>query len=103
MNTVEILEPKGPPLTLGALIPFEEIKTTLSKGDQLLLYTDGITEVMNMSGELMGIDLLSKEFLRLATSYGISEVLGQLHDFQEQYSDGRLAKDDLTILGLEQK
>lgn len=102
-DTVETVEPKGPPLTLGDLIPFEEVKTSLSRGDQLLLYTDGITEVMNMSGELMGVEMLAKEFSRLAKIHGISEVLRHLHEYQEQYSDGRLAKDDLTILGLEQK
>jgi serine phosphatase RsbU (regulator of sigma subunit) len=102
-NLVEIIEPKGPPLTLGAFIAFEEVITSLESGDQLLIYTDGLTEAMNMAGELLGVERLSREFASLAGSLGITEILGALHSFQENFTDGRTIKDDLTILGLEQK
>ena len=59
-HTVEMLSPEGFPLgIIGApeFSEFLEIETVqLHSGDRLLLFTDGLTEAMNSSGEEFGMD-----------------------------------------------
>ncbi len=59
-HTVEMLSPEGFPLgIIGApeFSDFLEIETIqMHSGDRLLLFTDGLTEAMNSSGEEFGMD-----------------------------------------------
>ena len=59
-HTVEMLSPEGFPLgIIGApeFSDFLEIETIQMKpGDRLLMFTDGLTEAMNSSGEEFGMD-----------------------------------------------
>lgn len=55
---IELLDAEG--IVLGVLpgVPFEEKQTTISPGDVLVLYTDGITEGENLAGEQFGEERL---------------------------------------------
>ncbi len=97
----ELLGARNPPL--GIYIPrvdFAHDKVSLSSGDRLFLYTDGITESANKSGEIYGRERL----IRLVDSYGSKKV----KDFKEAFKsdlndfcDGCDQKDDRTLLCIE--
>jgi sigma-B regulation protein RsbU (phosphoserine phosphatase) len=53
----------GMPLGLGMSV-YPERTVTLDPGMQLLFYTDGITEAMNLGGEEYGAARLMEHFLR---------------------------------------
>ena len=66
-GTSEFLDvPSGIALGMFPEIGFENRKVQLRRGDTLLFYTDGVTEAMNVSGELYGEDMLQEEVVELA-------------------------------------
>jgi len=77
---------------------YRQVEITLEPGDTLLLYTDGVTEARNISGELYDM-----ERLRAAMVDAPGDAAGMVHsllgDLQE-FSQSRLAGDDVTILCL---
>jgi sigma-B regulation protein RsbU (phosphoserine phosphatase) len=94
---VEALAPTGG-LPLGILpdLPWEEAEVRLTPGDVLLLYTDGLVEGVNPSGEPFGYARID-EALRLAPPLAgplVRHIELQYHDFTEGAADA----DDRTIL-----
>lgn len=69
---------------------------TLQKGDRLFIYTDGITEQVNGSGEEFGEERL-KTFLRTlpANEQQITNVLIEQID---QFREGVPQQDDMSFL-----
>ncbi|WP_370260850.1 response regulator [Limnobacter sp.] len=55
---VEVLGQGGYPVGLFEVDDFEDIELTLGPEDALVLYSDGVTEVMNAEGEIFGEDRL---------------------------------------------
>lgn len=78
--------------------PYHEVETSFEPGDTLLLYTDGVTETRNSSGELYGMERLHAAIL---AAPGDAEATGNalLSDLQ-QFTHSSLVGDDLTILCL---
>jgi serine phosphatase RsbU (regulator of sigma subunit) len=56
---VQEIEIYGLPLGLKSGVTYQEVKRTLSPGDTLLFYTDGVTEALNLSRELFGLERLA--------------------------------------------
>lgn len=76
---------------------YELVAETLAVGDLLVLYTDGITEAQNRSLELYGTERLIRS---LAAEGSAEQVLeGLLKDFAV-FTEGRLLKDDVTVVVL---
>jgi sigma-B regulation protein RsbU (phosphoserine phosphatase) len=71
---------------------FSERTVTLTPGSRLVLYSDGITEAMNASGEEFGEGRL-KDRLSQETS-SVEEIVNDVLDF----SAGTSATDDLTVV-----
>jgi len=63
---IELLDADG--IVLGVLpdMPFEEKQTSMSPGDVLVLYTDGITEGQNLAGEQFGEERLYQLIAEIA-------------------------------------
>lgn len=59
-GSIEILEPTGGVLGVHQAFTYEEQDIELSAGDSLVLYTDGVTEAENGSGEQFGEERLIK-------------------------------------------
>jgi serine phosphatase RsbU (regulator of sigma subunit) len=59
-GTVQEIEIYGLPLGLKSDATYQEVRCTLSPGDTLLFYTDGVTESLNLSRELFGLERLIK-------------------------------------------
>lgn len=79
---------------------FEEDQVTLAPGDVVVLYTDGVTEATNGSGEQFGEERVCEvvgSLPRGLPARAVAErVLGALHEFL----DGAEPQDDVTLLVL---
>lgn len=71
----------------------------LEPGDTLLLYTDGITEAENATGELFGMDRLRSVLASLNTAPPRS-VLDGLLGSMGSFVDGQPRQDDLTLVAV---
>jgi PAS domain S-box-containing protein len=91
------LDAEGLILGVDRNVRFEEKTTTLSKGDIILLYTDGLIEAENDLGEFFGIDRVSdifKEHSGQSPKQIIDALLEQLKQF---YWAGNF-NDDITLM-----
>ena len=61
-TTEWLKERSGPPLATMAGVPYRVRSARLSPGDTIFLYTDGVTEAMNLSGELWGELRFERDF-----------------------------------------
>ena len=73
-GSVEALETTGPPLGVAESADYSELTITLSSGDTLLLYTDGLSEAGPSRRQLLGTE-------------GLMRLLGALSLSQEAQAD----------------
>jgi len=93
---VDLLPKDGPLLGVLKDAGFQSATTTLMPGDLLLLYTDGIVEVMSKIGEEFGLERLLQvlhENQTLAAAQIINEVILATQRFSEVPS----FRDDVTL------
>lgn len=74
----------------------------MERGDQLLLYTDGLTEAQNTDGDDFGFDRLvafasQSSELRNGQATKGTEILSALRDELANFAGGRPLDDDLTV------
>ena len=76
--------------------PYEQQIQQLQPGDQIVFYTDGITEAHNPDGKMFGTDRLDRvlENCALQASGLLEEVLQAV----EKFADGRAVHDDRTVI-----
>ena len=90
----------GMPLGLFEGFPYDTYELDLSIGDELFIYTDGVTEAMNTEGELYGEErlkaLLDENFTRHPRRL-INTVQRELG----LYAQGAVQSDDITMLSFE--
>jgi phosphoserine phosphatase RsbU/P len=86
----------GVPLGIFASENYEESMLRLYPGDQIVFYTDGITEAKNPAGQMFGTDRLDDLLKRCShTASGLLDaVLGAV----DQFTAGRPADDDRTLI-----
>lgn len=87
---------QGLPLGIDPDWEYSDTAITLSPGDVLTLYTDGITEAMNRKNELFG-DARLDESLRPERS-GTADYMADLVSRVDTHSQGRANQDDRTIV-----
>ena len=79
---------------------YRHSKLTLSPGDQLLLYTDGVNEAFSAKEELYS-DQRLHEFLDGHTDLHPHQLVDALEQDLSAWSEGADQSDDITILSLE--
>jgi phosphoserine phosphatase RsbU/P len=93
--------PLDPGIALGILpdATYRPAQATLSPGDRLLVYSDGVTEAIDTRGQLFGdarlLDVVSASATESAQAT-VDRVLAALNDF----SAGAVQEDDITLLVL---
>ncbi|GAA0552631.1 PP2C family protein-serine/threonine phosphatase [Paractinoplanes ferrugineus] len=93
--------PTALPVTLGHHRPPLIVKEALEPGDQVLLYTDGITEARDADGNPFGLDRLIDFAQRaLADHLPAAETTRRLVHAILEHQDDRL-QDDATVLLLQ--
>lgn len=103
---VEISKPKGLAIGIDAGNVFERVtldeRVTLSSGDCVLLYTDGVKEALNASEEEFGLERLSDTF-RDAARLGAEAVVKQVQEEVRSFIGSGSQMDDVTIVAIEKR
>ena len=89
----------GVALGLMPGIRYRQNTVTLSPGDTILLYTDGVTEAMNSEGEQFGIERL-REIFAAAPPMDAHEASLAVFGAVSAFADGTPQSDDVTCLSL---
>jgi sigma-B regulation protein RsbU (phosphoserine phosphatase) len=74
------------------------VEDTLEVGDALLMFTDGITEAQDRSGDAFGLQRLSGALLNSERTSSCSDILRHILDVFDQFRGERLIRDDVTLL-----
>lgn len=93
-------------LVLGGVNCFEYAgsKLTLSPGDRLFFYTDGVTEALNPAGELFSPDRLKATLnTPAARAMNVTALLGHVAREVQLFAAGAEQADDITMLAIEYK
>ena len=89
----------GPMVGPMAGIAFKETTIQLGPGDELFLYTDGVTEADNRRRELFGNDRL-KAVLTKSQAVSVVDRLGDVMNAVRTFAGDAPQADDITMLGL---
>ncbi|MBI1355692.1 MAG: SpoIIE family protein phosphatase [Acidobacteria bacterium] len=96
-GTVERLEPSSYPIGLFPEADFPEQELRLAPGDRLALYSDGVSEAANFSGDRYGEERLT-DFLKAHRALHPTELHRALKEDIGQFTQGAEQNDDLTLL-----
>ena len=94
-----VKEHHSPPLGCMEGIVYEEHKTTLSPGDIIYLYTDGVTEANDSKHELYGEQRLTSA-LNLPFNGDVTLLNKNVSDSILRFSGGTEQFDDITMLSM---
>jgi phosphoserine phosphatase RsbU/P len=95
-TVVSLDEVSGLPLGISAEENYGESVLKLNPGDQIVFYTDGITDANNPAGQMFGLDRLDQVLGGCRNS--ASNVLGLVLAAVDQFAEGRPADDDRTLI-----
>ena len=94
------LDADGMPLGVDPDDLCEERLIELQEGSRVLFITDGLYEVENPQGEMLGIERLSNELPNLWRG-GLDSLPDRIFEYVAGFSAGRSAQDDKTLMALE--
>lgn len=88
-------------LALGVMddFNFESKKLHLKKGDQLLLYTDGVVEAFNLEETAYGEEKF-ENFLNENRNHPVETIIKRSFADVNDFVDGAPQSDDITLLGI---
>ncbi len=94
--------PKGLPLAVRGNSVYPTAEVVLKSGDALFLYTDGVTEAANLTGEFFGEAGLEQS---LNTHYStlqrnLADLLNAVKTDIDIFAGGAMQSDDITMLAL---
>ena len=88
----------GLPLGIEAGMTFESAEVTADAGDTFVLFTDGVTEARNPSGELFGEERLASA---IGDGDGSAESLATaVADAVERFAERQPQSDDITLVAV---
>jgi sigma-B regulation protein RsbU (phosphoserine phosphatase) len=99
-SEVRLLKGRGFPLGFTPDSEYTDEQGKLEVGDVLVLITDGISEGQNRAGEMYGFDRLGAALRGTAPHSSSAAIVEAILDDFEKFCDGRLLKDDVTIVAL---
>jgi sigma-B regulation protein RsbU (phosphoserine phosphatase) len=82
---------------LKTVFPYESEEIQLRKDDVIILFTDGISEAMNIRGEEFSDDRLEEIALE-SSSLSAKEILNKIRNEVVDYASGTVQSDDLTMI-----
>jgi phosphoserine phosphatase RsbU/P len=95
-----VLGTGGMPVGLWPNIDFDCFDTTVSHGDRLLLYSDGVTECVNIEEEAFGEDRLLS-YLKRCRGQPLDVLLGGLLKELSSWRSAMKFVDDVSLLAIE--
>ena len=100
-GSLELLSQRhGPVIGAQAGLAFKEDTVTLSKGDFLLMYTDGVTEARNREKEFFTDERLA-DLLSSREFESVNEVVQMTVSEVKQFENGAEPFDDVTVLAFQ--
>jgi sigma-B regulation protein RsbU (phosphoserine phosphatase) len=99
-GVVEVPYGPGQPLGLVEDPQMDLGRLTLAPGNTLLLYTDGVTEAANPSGDLFGIERTIRFLKRMGPSASAEDVCQGLYAALRDFRAGAPQGDDVTSLAV---
>src|SRR5262245_10316760 len=96
---IERVAPTGLPIGMFCDARFSVSRVRLSPGDTILLYTDGLNEALNSTGQEYGLDRLSG-LLAGHSGRGPSDLLASCLRDLETFRGGASPSDDLTLMAV---
>lgn len=96
-GTVEQLASGGLPLGIKVNAEYREGRTTLQRGDVLVIYSDGVTEAASPSGEEFGPTRLYEVVSRNVDS-SAAGIRDRIESALTKFSQGTQAADDITLV-----
>lgn len=94
------LEENGTPLVWVPNYEYPMGQITLNAGDKLFLFTDGVSEMRNLSDDMFGEEALETKFLQLVRAKS-NNLLDELVQYLSDFTEGRDLDDDLSIVLVE--
>lgn len=100
-KTTEFIEQLG--LGLGIIrqqetaIEFQNINTALEPGDIIFLYTDGISEAENPSGEQFGYERIAT-FLKANQQFSLEDIKANFLRSIQMFSESKVITDDYSLM-----
>jgi len=95
------IEPTGPAVGIIPDAQFIKNEITLSPGEMLFTYTDGVTEARNLEGELFSKKRLS--FILDTSFTDVSAAVKQVEQSVQEHCCGKAPSDDITMLAVRRK
>ena len=96
-ESVEMLRPTGAAIGLVEEAEFAEKTIELQKDDLLVLYTDGITETVNLENQEFGRESLIN-LIKQVNKAPVKQVVQEIRQGLEEFSEGKPLTDDTTIV-----
>jgi sigma-B regulation protein RsbU (phosphoserine phosphatase) len=92
-----MLHPTGAAIGLIEEAEFGEKTIELQNGDLLVLYTDGVTEALNLQNQEFGRERLTV-LSRQVNTLPVKEVVQEIRQALEEFSEGKPLADDTTLV-----
>jgi len=96
---VRWLEGSGMPVGLFAAASYDDEHTRLEPGDVLVVYSDGVTEALNMAGEEYSDDRLA-EVTQAHRTAPLDDFVQRIVSSVQTFASGASQSDDVTVLVL---
>ena len=90
---------KGRPLGVRDNSAYETGRLTLAPGEEIYLYTDGVTEAANRKDELFTEERLAA-VLRVVAAHPTSAIVKAVAEAVRSFADGAPQSDDITALAI---
>lgn len=97
-NKVELVRPRGRILGCFPEIPDEILDLPFTVGDRVILYTDGISEARNPSGEMFGDERLSHYIVENSANRSADLFADGLLEQVKEFCGKPIPDDDITLV-----
>jgi phosphoserine phosphatase RsbU/P len=99
---IELLEQGGAALNILEDVKFNFDSVKLEPGDQIIFYTDGVTEIFSEDSKEYGFERLQKVILD-SQNKSASEIISNIVESTKNFSGTKLYRDDFTLVVLKRK
>ena len=99
---MEFLEAGGPSLNIVREADFVSSSLKINPGDQIIFYTDGVTEIFNGDSNEYGFERLKKVIVNTKCS-SAGDILNKIVESTKNFSGTNLYRDDFTLMVLKRK
>jgi sigma-B regulation protein RsbU (phosphoserine phosphatase) len=79
---------------------YNDLQVKFTKGDKLLLFTDGLVDSKNAAREEFGMDRITK-IVKNSFNRPVSQIGGNIINESQKFRGDQPSSDDVCLLGLE--